>query len=603
MSDLFSLIPFKLLFLGCTIYLWKRLFNFNRSHHSGGINYWALGFALLSIALAIISVGKLYPYGIVSDLLVFALACTWIMALPLNRLGGQIAAIVILATVLLGPLTYLSHYQVVGGAMDKDSLIAIFQTNHAEALEYLASFTSAASIAPLVLSAVFVIWLIRRMNTPQREVLPSRAAIALSLAALAMLALAPLERGLFTYPIHTFVAYKKDMEQMRERIAHYNDREIEEYSVSKSGQGEVYLVVIGESQNKHHMGIYGYGKDTTPHMEKLKAAGELLVVNNSFSNYPRTIPALSHALTQANQKNDKDYIDSVGLIALMNEADFDTHWIGNQPLSTSYDMALGFIAKEADHLTLTFDAKFTSTNKDAQKPDGVLLPHIQKALDERDADKNLIIFVHLSGNHTDYCKRYPAEYARYEVPASKAFWMHLVRGGPGRSEECYDNSILYNDFIVDSIVNQVRTTLGDSNIGAVMYFADHADDIEQGGHSRANFTFQMVDSPAMVWLSPAYKRTHQQRFSALRNNLNEYYPNDFMFDTVIGMTGLNVSSNVYCADCDLFNPAYRLPLSEARTMHGRMQYQPPVMDKHEQVAHQNAEAKSAEADSGNTLLN
>ncbi len=481
---------------------------------------------------------------------------------------------VIMATVLLGPLTYLSHYQVVGGAMDKDSLIAIFQTNYAEALEYLTSFTSIASVIPLLLSAFFIFWLIRKMNTTDRTTLPAKATLTISSAVILMLVIAPLECGLFTYPIHTFVAYKKDMEQMRERIEHYNEREIDEYSVSKPDSGEVYLVVIGESQNKHHMGIYGYEKDTTPLLDDMKSSSELLVVKNSFSNYPRTIPALSHALTQANQKNGKDYINSVDLIALMNEAGFDTHWIGNQPLSTSYDMALGFIAKEADHVTLTFDAKFTSTNKDAQKPDGILLPHIQKALDERDSSKNLIIFVHLSGNHTDYCKRYPPEYARYEVAASKAFWMHLIRGGPGRSEECYDNSILYNDFIVDSIISQVQNTLGDDGVGAVMYFADHADDIEQGGHSKANFTFQMVYSPAMMWLSPAYKRNNEQRFNTLLNNISQYYPNDFIFDTVIGMTGLMVSDNTYCADCDLFNTAYRLPLIEARTMHGKLAYKP-----------------------------
>ena len=168
------------------------------------------------------------------------------------------------------------------------------------------------------------------------------------------------------------------------------------------------------------------------------------------------------------------------------------------------------------------------------------------------------IFVHLSGNHTDYCNRYPAEYKKYEVSAMDSLWMHLFKGGPGRSKECYDNSIIYNDFVVSSIIKKLKVVLAEEKVGGLIYFADHADDVTRGGHSSANFSYDMIESPMMTWFSPAYRGQRPLETATYMSNMDKYYPNDFIFDTVIGMTKTDVSQNVYCSTCDLFNSEYVL---------------------------------------------
>lgn len=584
MKSLFSLIPLKILFLGLTIYIWRTLFRSGKDTGQTRTVVTLLSLALLSIGLSIISVGKIYPYGVVSDLLLFASACAIVMALPVRRLWATLVAAVVLTLIAAGPMIYMAHYQVVGGPVNKDSFIAVFLTTKDEALEYLSSFTSVISLIPLLVFAGLIYFLLRhRSRTASRAMRPLPAA-AICLFTAASLFMMPLEKGLFTYPVIVFQSLQQELKVSQERLDLFKNRTTQTYEASKAEKGEVYIVVVGESLNKHHMGIYGYHNQTTPGLQSLKDSGDLYVMKDSYSNYPGTMAALSHALTEANQRNDKHYTESVGIVELLNSAGFDTSWIGNQPLSNSYDMILGLIANEAKSVTLTFDTKFHTMSHKNHQPDGVLLPLIDKALKSQSDESSQVIFVHLMGNHTDYCERYPAEYNKYTIKAFDAFMMHIFKGGLGHSVECYDNSVLYNDFIITSIISDLQARLGEQGVGGLIYFADHSDDVKRGvGHSTANYSIDMVESPAMIWLSHGYKARHPEKVSALKNNEAKLFSNDFIFDTVIGLTGTAVHTadqkeSVYCSSCDLMSENYSLPADQARTMHGKLAYEKPAPD-------------------------
>ena len=575
MKSIFPLIPIKLIFLAATIYIWKQLFKHGAEKQQTKAARLMLGCGILSVVLSVISVGKIYPYGVAVDLLIFATATTIFMAMPKSGFVMRLLATLVLAIPILGPLAYLLHYIVVGGAMNKDSFIAVYQTTGNEALEYLSTFTSVISILPIVGLVVLLAWIGKQEGKVTRT-LPTKVALKLVAIALICIALAPIEKGLFTYPVKVYASYIEEIQSSKERLASFQARELQKsYQAEKTNPGEVYVVIVGESLNKHHMGVYGYPLDTTPLLGQIQQQNNLYVASNSYSNYPGTMAALSYALTEANQKNDKTYLESVGVVEVLNDAGFNTHWLGNQPLSNSYDMILGLIAKEAQDVQLTFDIKFHSMSHKDHKPDGVLLPLYQQKLQQLNNDQSHVIFVHLMGNHTNYCERYPQEYKRYEVSAMDAAWLHIFKGGLGHSRECYDNSVLYNDFVVSEIINQLQTRLGDNGIGGVLYFADHSEDIKRGvGHSTANFSYDMVESPTLVWLSQGYKQTYPNKTSALDANLQSYFPNDFVFDTVLGMTNTEISGNIYCERCDLFNPGYSLPPDEATTLHGKKPYIP-----------------------------
>lgn len=575
MKSILPLIPIKLIFLALTFYIWKQLFKYGAQKQQNKAARLMLSAGVLSIVLSVISIGKIYPYGATIDLLVFATATAIFMALPKSSFPMRVLATLVLVIPLMGPMFYLLHYIVVGGAVNQDSFIAIYQTTTNEALEYLSTFTSALSIVPLIAMLVLLAW-IGKQESKSTRTLPAKQACKLVALSAFLIYLAPLEKGLFTYPIESHANYIKDIQDSKQRLAEFKTRDIKKsYTATKDEKGEVYVVIVGESLNKHHMGIYGYPLETTPELEKIKQQGNLYISSNSYSNYPGTMAALSYALTEANQKKHKAYLESVGVVEVFNDAGFNTHWLGNQPLSNSYDMILGLIAKEAQDVQLTFDIKFHSMSHKDHKPDGVLLPLYSDKLKQLDDQKSHVIFVHLMGNHTNYCERYPTEYKRFEVSSLDAAWLYVFKGGLGHSRECYDNSVLYNDFVVSEIINQLEQSLGEQGVGGVFYFADHSEDIKRGvGHSTANFSYDMVESPAITWLSQGYKQQYPEKVAILAENEKAFFPNDFVFDTLLGMTNTRIIGDIYCQQCDLFNDNYHLPAEEAMTLHGQKPYIP-----------------------------
>ena len=577
--EIFSLIPIKILFIFLAGYCWKKLFEVARQKDHEALAKFMLSVSFFSIFLSVFSSGKIYPYGISTDLFVFAIFLGIFLGFSNPRKRNR--PVLYLSLIIPTSVTfiYLSHIFIVGGALNKDTIFALLQSNPRESLEYAKSFISLLVILGTLIFLAFPYIFMRNLHNKNAN--PSSLLKLFSIVILCIFAISvsPVERGLFTFPVHSYIEFKEDSMELKEREAEYSKIKKEEYSFFKNKSGEIYIVIIGESLNKYHMSLYGYQSDTTPKLQEMYNRGELIVAKNSYSNYPLTIPALSQALTDANQRNTKDHTSSQGIIHILNKADFSTHWIGNQPLSTSYDMMLGLVAKEAQNVVLLHDAKFGTANSNLRHFDEELLPYINKVLDEHRDGENTAIFVHLAGSHTDYCKRYPEEFEVFKAPLSKRIWTQIIDGGLGKSLECYDNSVRYNDTVVSFIIDELKRRLGHKKAGGLIYFSDHGEDVLRGaGHSTSNYSQPMVESPAIFWLSEKYKESYKESFLNLSENDEMLFPNDFIFDSIIGMTNISSDSmtlnKIYCSECDIFNEKYSLNADDAWIMRGQKKYTP-----------------------------
>lgn len=128
--------------------------------------------------------------------------------------------------------------------------------------------------------------------------------------------------------------------------------------------------------------------------------------------------------------------------------------------------------------------------------------------------------------------------------------------------------MLYNDFVVNGIVQLLRES---GRTAAVMYFADHADDVLGGlRHASSQFTYPMTSIPVFFWLSEDYERQYLEKRRLLQEHLDELFPNDFVYDTMIGMTG--IETDQYDATCDLSSPSYKLDEDAAVTLNGRKHF-------------------------------
>ena len=99
---------------------------------------------------------------------------------------------------------------------------------------------------------------------------------------------------------------------------------------NNAGESGIYVLVIGESQNRTRMSAYGYHLETTPWLNEMKQNKNLLLFQNAYSCHVQTVPALTYALTAKNQYNSLDLKEAVSLIDVANATGYQTVWLSNQ---------------------------------------------------------------------------------------------------------------------------------------------------------------------------------------------------------------------------------------------------------------------------------
>ncbi|MDK1237371.1 phosphoethanolamine transferase [Cronobacter turicensis] len=215
---------------------------------------------------------------------------------------------------------------------------------------------------------------------------------------------------------------------------------IPDYKIAVSDTGiENYVLIVGESERTKNMGIYGYGRDTTPELDAQK--NQLLLFRNAVAPAPVTIMAVPMALTAdtVRARDPRKYGDNV--INIANKAGYDTYWFSRQGKGGAHNNIITAIALNAHQSTWVEEGY-----------DDALLPLLNEAI--KKPGKKLIV-LHLYGSHEPACRRFPAN--------------QTLLNSANKADDCYDNSVRFTD----AIMGQVFRALGDSR-SSVLYFSDHA---------------------------------------------------------------------------------------------------------------------------------
>jgi len=175
------------------------------------------------------------------------------------------------------------------------------------------------------------------------------------------------------------------------------------------------------------------------------------------------------------------------------------------------------------------------------------------------------------GNHTPYYSRYPEEdYSIFKGELNKGkFGKTADIKGLHNTINSYDNSIVYNDYVVGAILKTLQEH--DNGTRGLIYISDHADDaIKRLGHNSAKFTYEMTQIPMLAWFSSEYKKQYTDTFNILKQHTDTLYPNDFFYDTLIGL--FNIKTDKYESKYDLSSHNYNLAQDKAYTLHGEKLY-------------------------------
>lgn len=472
----------------------------------------------------------------------------------------------ILITLLFSiiPLVFISYKMSLGIPLNKEELFAIFQSNFGEGIEFISEFINVITFVFFTFSLLFLSYIIFWHRKSVTKNISFTNIFALILTTSIIMEIYFHNLKIFNFINSSFNEYMIELNQFKEL---QNKRQINPIKAQKNETGETYIFIIGESQNKNHMQMYGYPRDTTPKLQELLNNNEIIRFDNIYSNHTHTMPVLSLALTEASQYNNKSYFESASIIEIFNAANFETVWLTNQNLLGAWDNLVSIIANQASS-TIGINKSIGETTK-TNNYDGDLIPYLSKELNKK-SDKNRAIFIHLMGNHGHYCSRFPKDFEIFKGDLEIDVFGKSITENKNLKDtlNCYDNSILYNDSVVSNIINEIKNYRG---VNALIYMADHADDvIGQLGHNSGKLTFDMTQIPMFAYFSDEYKHKHQNIYNGFIGNKEKLFSNDMFYDTLIGLT--NIKANLYNPKYDLTSKDFELKDKDAKTLHGRREY-------------------------------
>lgn len=252
---------------------------------------------------------------------------------------------------------------------------------------------------------------------------------------------------------------------------------------------EVLVVVLGESTAREKLKLYGYNRNTTPKLSSIKR--DLYVYNNVISSEVFTLKAMPKIITSMSSAYNNEKL--INLVQLFNTADFDTYWLSNQRPISYHDNVISRIAAQADEF------KFYNhlIDKHAQVLDEVILPDYKEIL-KKPGKK--VIFVRLIGTHFDYSNRYPDRFNKFAIKTDGVAKEVLIKNQ-------YDNAVLYNDFIVYRLIEELK---GINSKSALLYTSDHGENVYDNntdffGRSEEVLTPSMFEIPFILWTSDEFE--------------------------------------------------------------------------------------------------
>ena len=115
-------------------------------------------------------------------------------------------------------------------------------------------------------------------------------------------------------------------------------------------RAETYIVVIGESAAREHLGCYGYNRNTTPFSSGILKP---YIFTNVTSPHASTMLSLRDTLTFARKDNVSEGLRHGSLINIFNQAGFKTFWISNQFSRGYHDNMTSVLAHDAKAVSYT----------------------------------------------------------------------------------------------------------------------------------------------------------------------------------------------------------------------------------------------------------
>ena len=324
----------------------------------------------------------------------------------------------------------------------------------------------------------------------------------------------------WSYVVNTFRVISSQHDEQAEEIKLPDGKMMD-------NEKAVVVLVIGESARKANFQLYGYQRDTNP----------LLSKQNGLKVYQATSCA---TYTTAGSKAILDPQNSDDLYELL----------PNYAFRTGVDVS--WRTSNWGEPPIHIDEYVTDDELADQYPDengdydGILFAGLRQRIESSKKNKVLIV-LHTSTSHgPKYVDKYPKEFEVYKPVAKN---VEEGEKNVGMLVNAYDNTIRYTDFLLDSLINTLRTMTDWHS--AMIFISDHGESLGENKMFMHGLPMKLApkeqyEIPFLVWTSDCF-RDYKSELPAV---LEQHY----VFHSVLNL--LSIQSPAYNKDYDIFQNSY-----------------------------------------------
>lgn len=453
---------------------------------------------------------------------------------------------IIVSLFFIDGLLNLSHFLILKGPLSASSLFVLANTNLNEAKEFM---ELKFSFLFLLLIPYLIFYFFALRKVPKVTVYPNSKWIVLLTLLYSFIFIAEntiadrfIRKGIpqTAKALVSFAEEFKSYSALKKRTV----LPIDAHLNSTTKKERIFVLIIGESCNRNHMSLYNYHRNTNP---KLGQRKDIIVYTNVISPYSNTLKSVLSSLTESNLENKKGFDTSISIIDVFHGANMKTFWLSNQSPIGIWDNAIYNLAQTSDRATFLNNKGNSSFESLSQASyDELLLKPFDKVVNEKTGNK--LIIVHLMGSHSSYAKRYPEAFNNFSNHQS----------GKEQTINEYDNSVLYNDYIVDSLLSILNTysTQNRDIIASAIYLSDHGENVydenDNVGHDYSgSLPKSNVEIPFIVWLSPGFKQFYPEKQKTIQFNKDAPFMSDDLFHAILDLN--DISCKQYNKTRSVFN--------------------------------------------------
>lgn len=477
----------------------------------------------------------------------FFLSAVWLAPLLIFPRRTRLLAALIGVVLWACSLASLGYFFIYQQEFSQSVIFIMFESNISEAGEYLTQYFAWWIVLAFIAHTAVAIFLwtrVRPVYLPRAQALVAATAILVAIIGYPLVKQiarsdtledaidrfeSRIEPAVPWQMIVGYHRYTQQLDNMQDMLDSASQiPPLTNFKDNTADQPSTLVLVIGESTNRQRMSLYGYPRNTTPELDKLR--DQLAVFDNVITPRPYTIEALQQVLTFADEENPDLYLKTPSVVSMMKQAGYKTYWITNQQTMTKRNTMLTTFSEQADEQVYLNNNR----NQNARQYDGDVLAPFAKAL--ADPAERKFIVVHLLGTHMSYQYRYPPTFEKFTdrqgVPAGISDHQLPIYNS-------YDNAVLYNDFVVSSLIKDYAKT--DPN-GFLLYLSDHGEDVfDSAGHAtlgrnEGKPTAPMYTIPFMAYASPKWRESHDWKFAS---DLQRPYSSSQLIHTWADLAGLS----------------------------------------------------------------